>query len=114
MVSNDKLVPIFRALTKPEFLLCFKAPMIDVSADPDPVTDIWTYVDGLTPNSVGVGALFDVAHVYRDAAGTYDHVLISTDQNGVYLTVVVDRKAREIFGHHLLDMSFEYGLVTPH
>lgn len=103
-----------RELTESEFLDCCSGSMSDVTSKQQPVADIWPYVDLLDPRSIGVVELRDVEHVYRDAAQHYDHVLIATEAADVFLVVIVDRRAKRVFGHRLLDLIFEYGLASKH
>jgi hypothetical protein len=88
--------------------------MSDVTSAQQPVADVWPYVDLLDPRSLGVLAIRDVDYVYRDASQRYDHVVIATDTADVFLVVIVDRRARRVFGHRLLDLIFEYGLASRH
>jgi site-specific DNA-adenine methylase len=48
--------------------------------------------------------------VYRSESGHYDHVLVPTGRHNVFLTIVVDRVHRLIFGHRILDLNALYGL----
>ena len=103
-----------RLLTKDEFLACFEKPMRDMTEAPEAVTDIWPYVDELTPTILGITQVGDVAHIYRDGRARYDQVLIQTDAANVFLVIVVDLAAGAVLGHHLLDLNIEYGTATQH
>lgn len=99
-----------RLLTKDEFLACFAQPMRDVTEDAEVAADIWPYVSAVKPLLGSASKVLDVAHVHRDADERFDQVLIGTDQENVFLVIIVDRTERGIFGHHLLDLKAEYSL----
>ncbi|GGF61668.1 hypothetical protein GCM10007301_21700 [Azorhizobium oxalatiphilum] len=61
-----------------------------------------------------ITSLNDVHHVYRDAHGRYDQVLIGTERRNVFLVIVVDLQAQTVFGHVLLDLNKEYGVSGGH
>nr|WMC98874.1 hypothetical protein RAR13_09330 [Aminobacter aminovorans] len=103
-----------RELTESEFLDCSRGSMSDVTSAQQPVADVWPYVDLLDPRSVGVLAIRDVEYVYRDASQRYDHVVIATDTADIFLVVIVDRRAKRVLGHRLLDLLVEYGLASRH
>ncbi|MDR7219943.1 hypothetical protein [Aminobacter aminovorans] len=88
--------------------------MSEVTSSQQPVTDVWPYVDLINPNSIGVLAFRDVEYVYQDRSQQYDHVLIATEQADVFLVVIVDRSAKRVLGHRLLDLIAEYGLAHKH
>ena len=102
-----------RLLSATEFLATFSVPMRDVLSTATNVIDIWPYVaeipaSDLSGNDVVTGC---VEHVYRNADGTYDHVLVVTGTQNVFLVVVADLTRDTIVGHHLLDLNREYGLA---
>ena len=99
-----------RLLSKDEFLSCFAEPMRDVTAEADAPIDIWPYVEAIDRSELGVARIDDVAHVYRDANGRFDQVLLGTGDANVFLVIVIDLAVRNIKGHHLLDLNKEYGL----
>ena len=59
-------------------------------------------------------AIRDVEYVYRDASQRYDHVVIAADTADIFLVVIVDRRAKRVLGHRLLDLLVEYGLASRH
>ena len=98
-----------RLLTDAEFKTTFTAPMRDVSAAPNAVLDIWTYVDGIELDKFGIIQLNKINYVYRDGREWYDHVAIGTSKFNTLLVIVVDRRSISIFGHFILDLNLEYG-----
>jgi len=101
-------------LTKDEFLRCFAEPMCNVTATEGVVVDIWSYVDGLDPANLNITKIGDVAHVYRDGQARYDQVLLYTEFSNTFVVIVVDLTHEAVIGHHLLDLSVEYGVSSKH
>jgi hypothetical protein len=54
----------------------------------------------------------DIFHVYVDARGRFEHVLVSSENPNVFMAVIVDRKDRKVYGHQLLNLREKYGLET--
>ena len=102
---SPKIMP---ALTEPEFKATMKAPMVDVTAEPGGVVDIWPYVAGVA-FEIGLPALVLekelVEQVYRSADGIHDHVLLPTQKKNRFVVVVVDRSRSSVAGHHVLDLN---------
>jgi hypothetical protein len=94
-----------RPLSEAEFLECFAAPMENVTSSPDAKVDIWPYVDALDLEALGLPSINDVQHVYRDAKGRFDQVLIGTGRFNTLLVVVIDLQKNLIFGHRVLDLG---------
>ncbi len=101
------------ALTEREFNATMKDPMVDVTAAPGEVVDIWPYVAGVA-TEVGLPALVLkkelVELVYRSGDGVHDHVLLPTEKKNKFVVIVVDRPQAVVAGHHVLDLNREYGL----
>jgi hypothetical protein len=87
--------------------------MRKVTLEAEPIIDIWPYVDAIPDSDLGDLTAHDVEHVYRDANGRYDHVLIATCKKNVHLAIVVDRHDPNIVGHHILDLNQLYGIGNP-
>lgn len=104
-----------RQLNATEFQATFAVPMRDVLATATSVINIWPYVRAIPPAELFGNAIVDgcVEHVYRNGKDTFDHVLVVTRTKNVFLAVVVDLARDTIFGHHLLDLNQEYGLLPP-
>ena len=103
--------PIPNPLNETAYLSTMSEPMTNVTLEADEAVDIWPYVEAIPAKEIG-GLLQDVEYVWRDALQRYDHVLIATSIRNVFLAVIIDLKARSVFGHRLLDLNREYGL-TP-
>jgi hypothetical protein len=100
------------ALDDQAFQLTFVDPMRDVTADSQPIVDVWSYVRAIPASDLHAVThrLGEVEHVYRSGDDRFDHVLIPTTAANVYLVVVVDRSSAVIYGHHVLDLNVTYGL----
>lgn len=88
--------------------------MRNVTAEPDPRVDIWSYVDDLDLDALGLSGVNDVHYVYRDALNRFDQVLIGTGRFNTLLAVIVDRDLRAVHGHHLLDLNEQFGVRGNH
>ena len=97
-----------RALSKDEFMACFEAPMRDVREASDSPGAAGAYVAHLDTGDMALTGA--VAHVYRDASGRFDQVLLATETTNVFLVVVVDLTSGGAYGHRVLDLNAEYGL----
>ncbi len=87
--------------------------MVDVTASPGEVVDIWPYVAGVA-SDLGLPALVLkkelVEQVYRSGDGVHDHVLLPTEKKNKFVVIVVDRARATVAGHHVLDLNREYGI----
>src|SRR4051812_14900729 len=100
-------------LSEIQFKATFGNKMVDVTETAEPVVDIWPYVNQLVqivPELIHTAESGVVDNVYRNSIATFDHVVLPTSRKGVVCVIVVDIKAANVFGHHLLDMNELYGL----
>lgn len=100
-------------LTEKEFKETMTDKMVDVTRTADPVVDIWQYVGQLAKDKEVLEYVYKnqlVEMVYRNGAGTFDHVLLPTDNSDTFTVIVVDLKQKKIKGHRRLDLNEEYGL----
>ena len=105
-----------RLLDDASFHATFGGRLRDVThGDAADAIDIWPYVDRIPRDDVLPfdAAGRDVEHVYRTDDGRFEHVLIATDTKNGYLVVVIDLKAKQVHGHHVLNLNEKYGLPTP-
>ncbi|RZK17654.1 MAG: hypothetical protein EOO56_17540 [Hymenobacter sp.] len=101
-----------KQLSYEEFQQTFQAPMQDVTETAEPPLDIWPYVRAVPSTDLEGCQLLDevVEHVWRSASGQFEHVCVSTESANIFLVIVVDLFIVEIYGHHFLNLSKEYGL----
>ena len=108
-----------KLLTEAEFQATFAASMREITnadgADADDEVNIWPYVDAVPVADLRGHTVVEdkVEHVYRAEGDAHDHVLLPSTTANVFLVIVVDRKARKVLGHHLLDLNEKYGLPAP-
>ena len=88
--------------------------MTDVTGTARPVVDIWGYVGELVKENVVDNYVYEnnlVELVYRNDTSTFDHILLPTDDQNVFIILVVDLTKKVIFGHIKLDLKQKYGLT---
>jgi hypothetical protein len=86
--------------------------MVRRSDDSSPPFDFWPYVDSIEPEAYRG---FDcsrgtVEYAYRNAQGTFEHVLLDSNDPDVFMVVVLDLTSNSVLGHYLLNLKVEYGL----
>ena len=89
-------------LTEEAFRSTFGNAMLDVTESIESTVDIWEYVGELYVDEVVseyVVANELVEKVYRNDSSTFDHVLLPTENQNVYLVIVVDLINETVFGH---------------
>ena len=103
-----------KELTETEFRNTFGNGMTDITQmEIDEPIDIWDYVKHLTENQTVDQIVYEkelVENVYRNDLKTFDHILLPTENQNVFLTIVVDLKNKKVFGHKILDLNKEYGI----
>ena len=99
-------------LSYEQYQATFMAPMVDVSQTAEPVLDIWPYVEAVPEYDLEGFTLLDgiVRYVYQSPPGQYLHVLVSTEDENVFLVVIIDLFSVKITGHYLLDLVTLYEL----
>lgn len=101
-------------LTEIEFKKTFGNRMTDITEmEIDEPIEIWDYVEKLTENQIVNRIVYEkelVEKVYRNDLKTFDHILLPTEKQNVFLTIVVDLEKKRIFGHKILDLNKEYGI----
>ena len=100
-------------LTEKEYKETMNDRMVDVTMTAEPVVDIWPYVRQLTLDNVVLEYVFKnglVEKVYRNDKGTFEHILLPTDNSNIFIVVIVDLRQNKIKGHYRLDLNKEYGL----
>jgi hypothetical protein len=104
-----------RLLGKDQYHATFLKPSENVTLTATDVIDIWPYVAAVPSTELWGHAVVPklIEGVYRRGDAQYDHVLVTTTTSNVFLVVVVDLRKDVIFGHFLLDLNEEYGLLTP-
>ena len=103
-----------KELTATEFKNTFGNGMTDITQmEIDEPIDIWNYVKHLTENQTVDRIVYEkelVEKVYRNDLKTFDHILLPTENQNVFLTIVVDLKNKKVFGHKILNLNKEYAI----
>ena len=101
-----------KLLSEAEYQGTLVGPMIRVGGNDVPPFDFWTYFEAIPPAdfeghdcSEGV-----VSWAWNNASHTFQHVLVSSVDKNVFMVLVLDLRARGVWGHRLLDLNREYGL----
>jgi hypothetical protein len=86
--------------------------MLPVALNEAPPVDFWPYFDAIPARDFGgfdcsAGA---VENAYRDEAGRFLHVLVSSRDRNVFMALVIDVEHRRVVGHHLLNLRVLYGI----
>ena len=95
-----------------KFKETFGDKMIEVTQSANPVVDIWDYVKELVDLNIIEKYVYDntlVEVVYRNSNSTFDHVLLPTDRENVFIVLVIDLIKESVFGYFRLDLNNEYG-----
>ena len=99
-------------LTPEEFINTMSAEMEDVTEWAEPVTDIAPYVQALIDEQLILPNTLDdelIEIIYRNEEGTYDHVLLPTENDEVFIAIVIDLVEEAIMGHYKMDLNNEPG-----
>ena len=108
MTTPDPLhaAPPTRELSEDEYLATFLPPMVDVSTTAEPIVDAWAYADPVIEAQWHSCEAWDwiVSAVWETRDGAWQHLYIPVPQDETYLLLVVDKPARRIHGHFVLDL----------
>lgn len=86
--------------------------MLRVGSDETAPFDFWDYFNAIPEVDFKGCDCSDgsVDYVYRDEGGQYEHVLINSNRQSLYMVLVLDLANARVVGHRLLDLNDEYGL----
>ena len=104
-------------LTEKEYKETMNERMIDVTMTAEPVVDIWPYVLQLTLDKVVLEYVFKnelIEKVYRNDNGTFEHILLPSDNSNIFIVVIVDLKQIRIKGHYRLDLIKNRTQIIEH
>jgi hypothetical protein len=99
-------------LSPEEFINTMSAEMEDVTETAEPVTDISPYVEELIAAGLILPETLEeelIEIIYRNEDGTFDHVLLPTGDENIFIALVIDLVAGSIAGHYCMDLSREPG-----
>ena len=101
-----------KRLTEEEFLATLSEPMRRLALDASPPLDFWDYF-GSIPVSDFEGhdcSAGGVTYVWEDSSSRYQYVHINSEDQNVFMVLVLDTVEKTVLGHRLLDLNREYGL----
>lgn len=102
-----------KQLTEKEFRQTFGSNMTDITKTDEPVVDVWSYVEELVDQNIVENYVYKnnlVEKVYRNDTSTFDHVLLPTNDQNVFIVIIIDLTNKTIFGHIKLDLNKKYGI----
>lgn len=102
------------AFTEQEFKATYGEPMHRAAAEESPPFDFWPYFEAVADSDFQGYDCSEgqVEYVYREPSGRFEHVLVNSNDQNVFMVLVLDRASGEVYGHHLLNLNKEYGLET--
>jgi hypothetical protein len=101
---------MLRELTPEEFISTMSEDMEDVTETADPTVDITPYVEELIAAGLVLPNTLEeelIEIVYRNEEETYDHILLPTDNEEIFIAIVVDLDGEAIVGHYQMDLNEE-------
>ncbi|MBO2009398.1 hypothetical protein [Hymenobacter negativus] len=101
-------------LTAEEFQRTCGLTMLNVTETAEVRLDIWPYVDAIPTAELQGWNLSDgiVRHVYQSSTKEFEHILIGTENVDVFLVIILSLHPLGIYGHYLLNLPKEYGLIA--
>ena len=99
-------------LTPEEFILTMSEEMEDVTETAEPVVDISPYVAELIAENLVLPNTLEeelIEIIYRNEEETFDHVLLPTDDEEIFIALVIDLENERIVGHYRMDLNEEPG-----
>jgi hypothetical protein len=103
---------MLRELSPEEFISTMSEEMTDVTETADAVVDITDYVGALAAEGLVLPHTIEeelIEIIYRNEEETYDHILLPTADEEVFIALVVDLEEAEILGHYRMDLTEEPG-----
>jgi hypothetical protein len=107
------MAPMTTELSEQEYKSTMTGKMTDVTESAEPVVDIWPYVEVLRNDKIVLDYVFTnelVESVSTNGDGSFHHVLLPTDNENVFIVLVIDVVGQRIKGHFKLDLNQQYGL----
>lgn len=101
-----------KQLSEAEYLATMAEPMKPVDTEAEAPFEFWDYFEAIPEThfeghdcSEGL-----VPCVWEHPAGSFQHVLVGSEDENVFMVLVLDMKSRNVLGHRLLNLNREYGL----
>ncbi|MGB0133789.1 hypothetical protein [Dokdonella sp.] len=101
-------------LTEDQFSQTFAAPMRLLPQEAEPPFNFWPYFEEISARDFeGHEFSGDVTYVYEHPSGKFQHVLLNSEEKGIFLAIVLNVPARRVFGHRILNLNALYGVGEP-
>jgi hypothetical protein len=116
---NDKIIHsdayiLTKTLSEKEYKETMGSQMTDVTHTAEPIVDIWPHVKDLVYENIVDDYVFRnnlIEKVYRNDLSTFDHVLLPTSDENIFIVIVVKIDIAAVFGHFRLDLAKQYSLT---
>jgi hypothetical protein len=101
-------------LEKADFMATFGDSMQLVATDGDCPIPFWSYYDSIPAEDFQGHSRNSetVEGAWNNDSGTFQHVLVNTEDKNVFMVIVLDMCQSVVHGHHLLNLNREYGLES--
>ena len=112
IIHSDAYI-LTKTLSEKEYKETMGSKMTDVTQTAEPIVDIWAYVKDLVYENIVSDYVFKnnlVEKVYRNDTFSFDHILLPTIDENIFIVIVVKLSNATIFGHYQLDLTKEYSL----
>jgi len=112
IIHSDAYI-LTKKLSEKEYKETMGSKMTDVTQTAEPVVDIWAYVKDLVYENIVNDYVFKnnlVEKVYRNDTSSFDHILLPTSDEHIFIVLVVKLGNATIVGHYRLDLTKEYSL----
>lgn len=100
-----------KLLSEAQYLKTMGSQMKDITKNAESIVNIWTYAELLLQNRLLSEYGFHkrlVEAVYVNNENTYQHILLFTNHQKIYVVIIVDLINKTIFGHYILDLNEKY------
>jgi hypothetical protein len=103
-----------KQLEKERFDATISPVMKEIAATDDAIFNFWPYVSELKlakilSNKIKENEL--VYNVYRDANEQFEHILLATENENNYVSLIVNRNKKKIIGYSVVDSHGHYVLT---
>jgi hypothetical protein len=94
-------------LSEAEFKATAGKPMRRLGPEAQPPVDFWPYFESIPPedfegHDCSAGS---VTYVWEHPEGSFQHVLIDSEDKKVFMALVLNVRERQVLGHHLMDLG---------
>ncbi|WP_343696181.1 hypothetical protein [Flavobacterium sp.] len=87
--------------------------MVEVKKTDSNIFNIWPYVSRLKSAKILSRKIKDhdlIYKIYRDSSEKFEHILLSTEDENNFVTIIVNKKRKKTIGYSFLDSNERYDL----